>query len=227
MQSCNPFQTSSSRQRITRIHGVCNEKVRIDAFLLGGLALLAVGCGGEQQSDETAGETPSGEMETETGETESMQTETPEGEASGGESEGETMAGPEPYNGSDMKTFSNVEELLGMYEWQDFGEGIKYIDVREGSGDVVEPGNTITAYYTLWNPDGKMNQSNVGSDPFSTQVGVGRLIQGWDKAVPGMKVGGVRRLVIPGELAYGENPPPGIPPNATLVFELMIVSTSK
>lgn len=205
-------------------------------FLFVGIALLAAGCGGEQQTDTTAEESPSEEMQAEpetadvTGEmtdSESMEADEPEDAGEGEENEGEMMAGPEPYNGSDMKEFSSVDELLGMYEWQDFGEGIKYIDVREGTGDVVEPGNMITAYYTLWNPDGKMNQSNVGDDPFSTYVGVGRLIQGWDKAVPGMKVGGIRRLVIPGELAYGENPPPGIPPNATLVFELMIVSTNK
>lgn len=198
-------------------------------FLLVGLVVLAAGCGSEQQSETTTDETTSNEMQADTDAANATgeMTQEPESAETGEEIEGETMAGPEPYNGSDMKDFTSIDGLLGMYEWQDFGEGIKYIDVREGTGAVVEPGNMITAYYTLWNPDGSMNQSNVGGDPFTTYVGVGRLIQGWDKAVPGMKVGGVRRLVIPGELAYGENPPPGIPPNATLVFELMIVDTKK
>lgn len=118
-----------------------------------------------------------------------------------------------------------IDGLLAEGGWTDFEGGIKYKDVTPGTGAVVKKGDLIQAYYTLWLPDGTMLQTNKGDRPFSTYVGVGRLIQGWDLTVPGMKVGGARKLIVPGPYAYGDNPPPGsgITPNATLVFELEIV----
>jgi len=124
-----------------------------------------------------------------------------------------------------MVAFSNLDELRDAYEWQPGEKGIEYFDANEGTGRKVESGDWICAFYSLYLSSGKLLQSNVGDMPFLTLVGVGKLIKGWDLMVPGMKDGGSRRLIIPSDMAYGENPPPGIPASATLVFELNIVAS--
>ena len=101
-------------------------------------------------------------------------------------------------------------------------------DLRVGTGTEATNGRTLTVNYTGWlyspsGQDGKGSQfeTSVGSTPFNFQLGTGRVIAGWDRGVPGMRVGGLRRLVLPPELAYGSTgSPPDIPPDATLVFEV-------
>jgi FKBP-type peptidyl-prolyl cis-trans isomerase len=100
------------------------------------------------------------------------------------------------------------------------------IDIREGSGDVVQPGATITAHYTgAVAATGQVFQS---SKDFGRPIsfGLGQVIKGWTDGVPGMKVGGIRRLLIPAAQAYGASPPPGsgIPADADLVFDIELVS---
>jgi FKBP-type peptidyl-prolyl cis-trans isomerase FkpA len=127
-------------------------------------------------------------------------------------------------------TFASLETLTGMFAWQDFQDGIKLYDLEVGTGDVVQVGDAITAHYTLWTDGGTKLQSSLDTGtPFSTNVGVGGLIKGWDVSVPGMKVGGKRMLIIPGDMAYGPQgrPGSGIKPNATLVFELQILATER
>jgi FKBP-type peptidyl-prolyl cis-trans isomerase FkpA len=107
-------------------------------------------------------------------------------------------------------------------------------DLIVGSGRVVANGNRVTAHYTLWlysstAPENKGNliQSSVGGSPFTFTLGAGQVIKGWDQGVPGMAVGGKRRLVVPPSLAYGsQGSPPAIPGNATLVFEIDVVSVT-
>lgn len=103
---------------------------------------------------------------------------------------------------------------------------LQIIDVNPGTGTEVKSGDTITADYTgAVAATGVIFQSSVDSgQPFTAQVGVGQLIKGWDQGIIGMKVGGVRRLVIPAELAYGATPPAGsgIPANAPLVFDITL-----
>jgi FKBP-type peptidyl-prolyl cis-trans isomerase FkpA len=88
-------------------------------------------------------------------------------------------------------------------------------------------------FYTLWMYDpagtdgkGRQIQTNVGGAPFSFVVGTGNVIQGWHRGVPGMRVGGLRRLVLPPDLAYGaQGSGDGqIPGNATLVFDIELVA---
>jgi FKBP-type peptidyl-prolyl cis-trans isomerase len=103
---------------------------------------------------------------------------------------------------------------------------LQKIDVKEGTGDPVQPGATITAHYTgAVAATGTIFQS---SKEFGKpiQFGLNQVIKGWTDGVPGMKVGGIRRLVIPAEQAYGASPPYGsqIPPNAALVFDIELVS---
>jgi FKBP-type peptidyl-prolyl cis-trans isomerase len=105
-------------------------------------------------------------------------------------------------------------------------------DLRAGTGAEAAAGRTVTVNYTGWlyaatQPEQKGQQfdTSTGRGPFSFVLGAGRVIQGWDRGVAGMRVGGLRRLVIPPDLAYGaQGAPPSIPPNATLVFDVELLS---
>jgi peptidylprolyl isomerase len=98
---------------------------------------------------------------------------------------------------------------------------LQIIDTKEGNGDVVQTGATITAHYTgaLANNGTIFQSSHDFGNPIT--FGLNQVIEGWTKGVPGMKVGGVRRLVIPAVQAYGSSSPSGnIPPNSDLVFDI-------
>ena len=103
--------------------------------------------------------------------------------------------------------------------------GLKIEDVKVGTGPEVKSGDTIKIHYNGTFEDGKKFDSSYDrGQPFETQIGVGRVIEGWDKGVPGMKVGGKRKLIIPGNLGYGPQGMPGaIPPNATLLFDVELI----
>ncbi|OGO50914.1 MAG: hypothetical protein A2148_02115 [Chloroflexi bacterium RBG_16_68_14] len=102
--------------------------------------------------------------------------------------------------------------------------GLQIIDLQVGDGATAEAGRTISVHYTGWLEDGtKFDSSLDRGQPFEFVLGVGDVIEGWDRGVEGMKVGGKRRLVIPPELAYGEAGRGSIPPNATLTFEVELL----
>ena len=102
---------------------------------------------------------------------------------------------------------------------------LKIEDVVLGTGAEAKSGDTITAHYTGKLTDGTKFDSSVDrGQPFTTEIGVGAVIKGWDEGIVGMKVGGKRKLTIPGNMAYGEaGSPPTIPPNATLVFDIELL----
>jgi len=105
--------------------------------------------------------------------------------------------------------------------------GLKYYDTKIGTGPNPKIGQTVSVQYTGTLLDGTKFDSSYdhGGTPIDFPIGVGRVIAGWDEGVPTMKVGGKRRLVVPGALAYGAAPPtPTIPPNATLVFDIELVA---
>ena len=106
-------------------------------------------------------------------------------------------------------------------------------DLRIGGGDEATTGLVATVNYTGWlhdpsRPDSKgaVFDSSLGLNPFVFRLGAGGVIAGWDRGVPGMKVGGLRRLVIPPSLAYGAPRAGTLPPFATLVFEIELVSVA-
>jgi FKBP-type peptidyl-prolyl cis-trans isomerase len=100
-------------------------------------------------------------------------------------------------------------------------------DLVVGGGAVALTGSQVTVAYTGWLHDssradakGSQFETNPG---YSFRLGAGTVIRGWDQGVVGMRVGGQRRLVIPPDLAYGNRSPgAGIPPNATLVFDITL-----
>ena len=103
-------------------------------------------------------------------------------------------------------------------------------DLREGTGPTAAQGRTVMVSYTGWlydptKPESKGTQFDTSTN-FSFQLGVGRVIAGWDQGVVGMKVGGQRRLVIPPNLGYGSQMVGSIPPNSTLVFDIMLLAVS-
>src|SRR4051794_35103896 len=104
--------------------------------------------------------------------------------------------------------------------------GLVIEEVTLGDGAAAAAGQTVTVHYTGWLEDGeKFDSSKDREDPFQFPLGAGRVIKGWDEGVQGMKVGGTRKLIIPPALGYGTRGAGGvIPPNATLVFEVELLS---
>jgi len=105
---------------------------------------------------------------------------------------------------------------------------LQIIDITIGTGDEVAEGATITAHYTgALCKDGTIFQSSHDTGEPVT-FGLDKVIKGWTQGVPGMKVGGVRRLIIPSILAYGSvRAASNIPPNSDLVFDIELIDISK
>jgi FKBP-type peptidyl-prolyl cis-trans isomerase len=109
---------------------------------------------------------------------------------------------------------------------------LQITDTTHGNGPEAAAGKQVTVHYTGWLYDGaaadrhgsKFDSSRDRNDPFAFRLGARQVIAGWDQGVAGMKVGGIRTLVIPAALAYGARGAGGsIPPNATLVFDVELL----
>lgn len=114
-----------------------------------------------------------------------------------------------------------------------YPDGLKYIDLTLGTGAVAVSGENLTVNYTGWLIDCTKFDSSRGRTAFTFQLGRSKVIAGWDEGLPGMKVGGKRKLIIPSDLAYGpsgqKDPNTGaqvIPANATLLFEVELLKVA-
>jgi FKBP-type peptidyl-prolyl cis-trans isomerase len=98
-------------------------------------------------------------------------------------------------------------------------------DLVTGSGAVAASGHSLAVRYTGWLSNGTQFDSDVGRDSLSFTLGVGQVIEGWDKGIVGMRVGGTRLLAIGSALAYGTlGRQPAIPSNSTLVFKVQLLT---
>lgn len=115
------------------------------------------------------------------------------------------------YEGTTLANFTPIDKV----------DALEIIDIEVGTGEVVPEGATITAHYT-----GALCKNGIifqSSHDFGKAItfGLDQVIAGWTKGVPGMKVGGMRRLIIPSEMAYGSvRAASNIPPNSDLVFDI-------
>jgi FKBP-type peptidyl-prolyl cis-trans isomerase FkpA len=116
------------------------------------------------------------------------------------------------------------------------GPQFQKIDTKVGTGEEADIGQTVSVHYTGWlydenAPDKKGKKFDSSFDRneyFSFMLGAGRVIKGWDKGVTGMKVGGQRTLIVPPSMAYGAQGAGNIiPTNATLIFDVELVSLKK
>ena len=119
---------------------------------------------------------------------------------------------------------------------QTTASGLQYLDTVVGSGPEAVAGNKVKVHYTGWLYNAgakqmhgkKFDSSFDRNKPITFQLGAHRVIPGWEQGLLGMKVGGKRTLVIPSELAYGARGAGGvIPPNATLIFDVELVSVNE
>jgi FKBP-type peptidyl-prolyl cis-trans isomerase FkpA len=103
-------------------------------------------------------------------------------------------------------------------------------DTVVGTGKLAKAGFTVTVHYTGWlyapkepKQHGAQFDSSAGGEPFTFQLGAGKVIPGWDEGLVGMKVGGKRTLVVPAAMGYGSRGAGPIPPNANLIFDVQLL----
>jgi len=106
--------------------------------------------------------------------------------------------------------------------------GVVTEEIAIGNGPLVELGDTLTVHYVGTLSDGKVFDSSLDRNiPFSFVLGTGQVIRGWDEGLLGMRVGGKRLLIIAPDYGYGELGVGTIPPNSTLIFEVVLLNVEK
>jgi FKBP-type peptidyl-prolyl cis-trans isomerase FkpA len=101
--------------------------------------------------------------------------------------------------------------------------GLYIQDLKEGEGFAARRESLVTLRYVGYLPDGKVFDTTGDGEPFQFRLGGNEVIKGWNQGIPGMKRGGIRRLVVRPSLAYGSRGTGAIPPNSTLVFDVQLL----
>lgn len=116
-----------------------------------------------------------------------------------------------------------VKKKTGQIPLITHKSGLKMQDMLVGSGKKVVKGHNVALQYTLQLESGKVVDKTNRKRPFKFRLGVGECVKGFDIGVMGMREGGERHLIVPPELGYGSQSPPGIPANATLYFDIKVI----
>ena len=133
-----------------------------------------------------------------------------------------------PWQGTELDpaTLTFSEELgVDLSQMEQAEPGLYVLDLSPGIGAAAGRTSRVWIHYAVWLPDGTLVDSSIGGDPFHFRLGGSEVIKGWNRGVPGMRVGGRRRLVVRPGLAYGSRGTAKVPPGATLVFEVQLVDT--
>jgi FKBP-type peptidyl-prolyl cis-trans isomerase FkpA len=101
--------------------------------------------------------------------------------------------------------------------------GVYWKDLKVGTGATARRTSSVSARYTGYLADGRIFDTTGSDTPVAFQLGGREVIRGWNDGIPGMKAGGIRRLVVPPELGYGTRGRGGVPPNAILIFDIQLV----
>ncbi len=177
--------------------------------LCAALATAIAGCGGSSDSSTSSTES-------------SASTEAGESSTKSGESSEESGGSVPKASPNEKKTKPTVTVPKGISP-----NTFATKELEEGTGPEAKKGDEVTVQYVGvgYDSEKEFDSSWSRKEPFSFTLGAGEVIKGWDQGVEGMKVGGRRELLIPGELAYGaEGRPPSIAPNETLIFVIDLLS---
>ncbi len=178
--------------------------------LCAALATAVAGCGGSDSSSSSTESSASSEASTESGEG---------AKGSGAKESGEGAPKASP---NAKKTKPTVTVPKGVSP-----NNFATKEIEEGTGPEAKAGDKVTVQYVGvgYDSEEEFDSSWSRNEPFSFTLGAGEVIKGWDQGVEGMKVGGRRELLIPGDLAYGpEGRPPTIGPNETLIFVIDLLA---
>ena len=132
-----------------------------------------------------------------------------------------SLANPAPW---DPESITFVDTLaVDLAAMQKTPAGLYLEDLTEGEGATARDNSLVSLHYIGYLPDGTVFDASVGGEPFQFRVGANEVIRGWNLGLPGMRVGGIRRLVIRPSLGYRGRAMGRIPPNTTLVFDMKLL----
>lgn len=148
------------------------------------------------------------------------------GSGDAGETDGTTAnAGAVEESAEPLMDMEFADDLdIDLEEMTRTESGLYYEEIEPGSGLAARDGHVLDTHYTGWLTTGQQFGTSRGGNPYSFQLGRQQVPRGIEEGATGMRIGGVRRLVVPPSLGYGpRGQPPTIPPGATLVYEIELL----